>query len=164
MLQGGGYLGDYVLMWTPRTILLGPIETRWKVVEWPRLKDVMKGAQQVPGHRAADGVRLSQARTARRAPNCQERRSEQKIAPGKGIPGTQGALISSPLICHLTDILLLMEAGSETFGGQTKELPNYSLWTLCKISFMIPNPSGLMLRSYYLECHTQYWIGRKEFL
>ena len=64
----------------------------------------------------------------------------------------------NPLKCHLTEKLSRGEARSEGSGGQIfrfKEFPNYCSWAkfpwiICKISFMIINPTEIVLKSYYL--------------
>lgn len=65
----------------------------------------LRGPQQFPGHRAADGVRLPQAQTRpgvpRTAENAEQSRAQRQ--PGKRTGGKQAAFIQSSLKYHLSE-------------------------------------------------------------
>ena len=99
----------------------------------------LKGTQRAPGRGAADGVWLSQAQTARGAPNGQERRSEPKTGPvEEGNSREAGGIDLKFFTTHLTDKLLLGDARGENFGGPISDLRNRTIpWIVCKIGFMM---------------------------
>ena len=82
---------------------------------------------------------LSQAQTARGAPNGQERRSEPKTGPvQEGNSREAGGIDLKFFTIHLTHKLLLRYARGENFGGQISDLRNYTFpWIVCKICFMM---------------------------
>lgn len=84
----------------------------------------LRGPQQFPDHRAADGVRLPQAQTRPGVPRTAEdaEQSRAQRQPGKGTGGKQSGVYSE---FFKIPPQRAWEARSEDFGGQVSDLRNH---------------------------------------
>lgn len=112
----------------------------------------LKGAQQASGPECQMQVTLPQAQTASHVPNCQESRSQRKKYAHEWQRDT---LLSSS--CHFTQNLVSSE--ERILDDRFKELSNDYTAALGLHSLgnkLQDNPPGIILKSYSLQCHTQY--------